>query len=203
MGGDAQSGDPREGRQRFRPLDRAVDDPDLDDTGIRQTDHRRARRAAGPEDHGGTVAKTALQGSRCARADILDEPVGIRVGGGETTVVADNDGVDRADPLGRLVNIVDQRKRGLLVGHRQVHPPVAIRRQSGERRRQVFRGNGNRLVAARDPVAREPVAMQGRGQGVPHRPAHDARFRFHAHAITTRSPRRKSRSGRSGNPRIE
>ena len=86
----------------------------------------------------------------------------------------DGDAGYRAHLCRRRIDLVDDGECGFLVRDRQVAAGKAERGERAQRRAELTGLDGERHVAALEPVLLEPVVVQLRRARVHHRPAHDA-----------------------------
>ena len=133
-----------------RPLEGAIDQPDL------------ARALSGKACHDGSCSSTGAQHGDRSRigapirfrvAQTLNEAIAVVVEAGERAILLDDDGIDRADASGELVNAIEEIRRGgrYLGARRTGHAPAPGRGAElahdalSDREYQVLRmlGSGN------------------------------------------------------------
>src|SRR5690606_9220725 len=136
----------------------------------------------------------------------------IRIASGQTTVRPDYNRVDRPDPFGRGVNDINDLERlffqrnGEICAAKEISLRLAVGGELPQRCGEVFRLYRPGAIFRSQRVFVDPEAMQARRQRMADRPAHDPgdlvlMWRHDVNPILW--PRRKSRSGNRGSPRME
>ncbi len=154
--------------QRAGAIERSVGQMHALDAALEQSEHHRARRAAGAQHQrvGGLVP------SGCAGVEIVDEALDVGVGRAQFAVLVPQR-VGGADGAGAFIGLC-QCQRALLVRQGDVGADEAAQRQPEHEILELVGWHRLDDVAARDPERAQPVMMDQRRARMRRRPSDQA-----------------------------
>lgn len=141
--------------QRLGPAQCAVDELYTRHAAVDQGGQDGPRCAAGPDHH---RRSKRLVPARCLGIEIGEKPYIIGVRSPDLAVVG-HQGIDRTDPSGQRIDLIDQPHHRFLVGDRDIAAHEFTRAQPGYQAGKIGRRNFDRFIAGLEPMLGNPALM--------------------------------------------